>query len=69
MEGKKRCPNFTSDDKIKLIQLIESQRDVILNKKTDGVTNKAKEEARLRITTNFNATSNTIRPADSFKKM
>ncbi|KAK5648090.1 hypothetical protein RI129_002982 [Pyrocoelia pectoralis] len=69
MEGKKRCPNFTSDDKVKLIQLVESQKDVVLNKKTDGVTNKAKEEAWLRITANFNATSNTIRPTDSFKKM
>ncbi|KAK4887490.1 hypothetical protein RN001_003761 [Aquatica leii] len=69
MENKKRCPNFTSDEKIKLLKLIESQRDIILNKKTDGVTNKAKEEAWLRITANFNATSNTIRPTDSFKKM
>ncbi|KAF5278518.1 hypothetical protein FQR65_LT15667 [Abscondita terminalis] len=69
METKKRCPNFTSDEKVKLLQLIESQKDTILNKKTDGTTNKAKEDAWLQITNNFNAISSTIRPTDSLKKM
>ncbi|KAF5294373.1 hypothetical protein FQR65_LT19987 [Abscondita terminalis] len=69
METKKRCPNFTSDEKVKLLQLIESQKDTILNKKTDGTTNKAKEDAWLQITNNFNAISSTIRSINDSDKI
>ncbi|KAL4718028.1 hypothetical protein ACJJTC_015081, partial [Scirpophaga incertulas] len=68
-EKRKRGLNFSLEDKDKLIKLLLQHKDTILNKKTDGSTNEAKNSAWLSITNSFNSTSNTHRNKESLMKM
>ncbi|CAL1680936.1 unnamed protein product [Lasius platythorax] len=53
--NKMRLPNFLTDEKIKLLEIIESKKHVIENKQTDGVTIKEKEKCWLDISREFNS--------------
>ncbi|XP_072383792.1 uncharacterized protein [Diabrotica undecimpunctata] len=68
MEDKKRAVNFTYDEKFKLVEFIK-QHPVLLNKKTDGATNKAKDYAWEVLTTKFNSSGSIKRSVSSLKKM
>uniref|UniRef100_A0A6P7G8K5 Regulatory protein zeste n=1 Tax=Diabrotica virgifera virgifera TaxID=50390 RepID=A0A6P7G8K5_DIAVI len=68
MEEKKRCVNFTYDEKLKLAEFIK-QHPVLLNKKTDGATNKAKDDAWEVLTAKFNSGGSIKRSSSSLKKI
>lgn len=53
--NKKRLPNFSTDEKMTLIEIIESKKRIIENKQTDGVTIKEKEKCWLDISREFNS--------------
>ncbi|XP_029660585.1 uncharacterized protein LOC115234001, partial [Formica exsecta] len=53
--NKKRLPNFSNLEKIKLIELIEQEKNIIENKKTDNVSTKDKENCWINITKKFNS--------------
>jgi len=53
--NKKRLPNFSTDEKIILIEIIESRKHIVENKKTDSVTVKEKEKCWLDISREFNS--------------
>lgn len=57
MPPKKRLPNFSATEKMKLIQLIEEKKDIIENKKTDAISAREKEECWINLATQFNSTS------------
>ncbi|XP_071581146.1 uncharacterized protein [Temnothorax nylanderi] len=52
---KKRLPNFSTDEKITLIEIIESKKHVIENKQTDAITIKEKEKCWSDINREFNS--------------
>lgn len=54
---KKRLPNFSSAEKMKLIELIERKKKIIENKKTDNVSAKDKENCWINIMKEFNSSS------------
>lgn len=54
-DNKKRLPNFSTDEKITLIEIIERKKHIIENKQTDGVTIKEKEKCWLDISREFNS--------------
>ncbi|XP_077256004.1 uncharacterized protein LOC143893960 [Temnothorax americanus] len=54
---KKRLPNFSNLEKIKLIEIIERERSIIENKKTDNVSLKDKENCWINIAKEFNSNS------------
>ncbi|XP_028039899.1 uncharacterized protein LOC114250286 isoform X2 [Bombyx mandarina] len=68
-EKRKRGQNFTAEEKDKLVKLLASNKEVILNKKTDGCTNEAKNRAWLNVTDAFNATTTVYRTKDSLMKV
>ncbi|KAK4887383.1 hypothetical protein RN001_003654 [Aquatica leii] len=68
VEGRKRSANFTVEEKLKLIKCIE-ENVIILNKKTDATTNKAKEDAWEVLTHNFNSGGVFKRNNTSLKKI
>lgn len=53
--NKKRLPNFTTEEKITLIEIIENKKNIIENKQTDGVTIREKEKCWLEISREFNS--------------
>jgi len=53
--SRKKSPNFTNNEKIKLIELIERNKSIIENKKTDNVNTKDKEKYWIKITKEFNS--------------
>ncbi|XP_011858543.1 PREDICTED: uncharacterized protein LOC105556083 [Vollenhovia emeryi] len=53
--NKKRLPNFSTDEKITLIEIIDSKKHIIENKQTDSVTIKDKEKCWLDISREFNS--------------
>lgn len=57
-EKRKRSQNFTVDEKDKLVKLVYAYRNIILNKRTDGTTNQAKNEAWNNLCTQYNSTGN-----------
>ncbi|CAK1582841.1 unnamed protein product [Parnassius mnemosyne] len=66
---RKRCQNFTFDEKDKLVKLMNTFKNVILNKKTDGTTNQAKNEAWVNLCTRFNSTGTTARSKESLMRV
>jgi len=52
--NKKKSPNFSNLEKIKLIELIERDKNIIENKKTDNVSTREKEKCWIKITKEFN---------------
>jgi len=52
--NKKKSPNFSNLEKIKLIELIERNKNIIENKKTDNVSTRDKEKCWMKITKEFN---------------
>ncbi|XP_062533619.1 uncharacterized protein LOC134202608 [Armigeres subalbatus] len=64
---KKRAKNFTKDDVELLTELVFRFRNVIENKKTDGVTTKQKNEAWIKIAAEFSASASHPRNADQLK--
>ncbi|KAG5868040.1 hypothetical protein JTB14_001732 [Gonioctena quinquepunctata] len=67
---KKRSPNFIGREKSTLLNLIYTYKSIIENKKTDAVTRREKEDAWVKITSLFNASSpeGIPRAKDSLKK-
>ncbi|XP_050516283.1 uncharacterized protein LOC126891144 [Diabrotica virgifera virgifera] len=65
-----RGPNYSEREKQVLISIVYKYKDVIENKKTDGVTILQKEKTWKKIETEFNASSPGLinRSADSLKK-
>lgn len=57
MEGKKRNTNFTPDEKRILSELVLKYKDNVENKKTDAATNTQKNNAWIRLATEFNSVS------------
>ncbi|XP_026333673.1 uncharacterized protein LOC113240553 [Hyposmocoma kahamanoa] len=57
MEGKKRNTNFTPDEKRILSELVLKYKDSVENKKTDAATNTQKNNAWIRLATEFNSVS------------
>lgn len=53
--AKKRLPNFSNDEKIVLIELVEKYKNIIENKCTDAVTVKQKEKCWTDISREFNS--------------
>ncbi|XP_045503860.1 uncharacterized protein LOC123700650 [Colias croceus] len=68
-EKRKRGQNFSIEDKDKLIKLLLQHKNTILNKRTDGSTNEAKNCAWISITESFNSTSNIHRTKESLMKI
>lgn len=60
-EKRKRGQNFTVDEKDKLVKLVCVFKNIILNKRTDGTTNQAKNEAWINLCSQYNATGNMYR--------
>ncbi|PZC80796.1 hypothetical protein B5X24_HaOG213783 [Helicoverpa armigera] len=60
-EKRKRSQNFTVDEKDKLVKLVCVFKNIILNKRTDGTTNQAKNEAWLNLCSQYNSTGNMYR--------
>ncbi|KAH9645953.1 hypothetical protein HF086_011415 [Spodoptera exigua] len=58
-EKRKRGQNFSLEEKDKLIKLLLLHKETVLNKKTDGATNQAKNEAWTEIRNSFHSSSNT----------
>lgn len=54
-EKRKRGQNFSLEEKDKLVKILLLHKDTILNKKTDGTTNEAKNNAWITVTNTFNA--------------
>ncbi|XP_036336217.1 myb/SANT-like DNA-binding domain-containing protein 4 [Rhagoletis pomonella] len=52
---RKRGKNFTSQEEVVLVELVDDQRDVIESKKSDAVTWKQKEEAWKKLAERFTA--------------
>lgn len=52
---KKRISNFSNLEKLKLVELIEQERNIIENKKTDNISIKDKENCWMNITREFNS--------------
>lgn len=65
-----RSTNFSEQEKSSLINIIAKYKDVIENKKTDGVTNHEKNQTWDRITQEFNAStfSNVRRSKEVLKR-
>ncbi|KAL1488159.1 hypothetical protein ABEB36_015117 [Hypothenemus hampei] len=65
----KRCraPNYSQEEKMRLLSLIAEMKDVIENKTTDAVTWHQKEEAWKEVTIKFNASSLVKRSVASIK--
>nr|CAD7460853.1 unnamed protein product [Timema tahoe] len=53
-EKKSRSPNFTSNERVLLLYLLEEYVSIIENKKTDAVTSKQKEAAWKSLADDFN---------------
>lgn len=62
-----RAPNFSPDEKIRLLNIIKNYKDVVENKKTDAVTWHDKNNAWTKITAEFNATALVQRSKESLK--
>lgn len=60
-EKRKRGQNFSLEEKDKLVKILLAHKDTILNKKTDGTTNEAKNMAWLSVTNTFNSTGTIYR--------
>ncbi|KAL1487964.1 hypothetical protein ABEB36_015345 [Hypothenemus hampei] len=65
----KRCraPNYSQDEKMRLLNIISQVKDTIENKTTDAVTWHQKEEAWKQVTLKFNASSIVKRSVASIK--
>jgi Skp family chaperone for outer membrane proteins len=50
-----RVPNASSGDREILLQLVDKFKEIIENKKTDGISNNQKERAWQQLTIEFNA--------------
>lgn len=57
LNQKRRQQNFSNLEKIKLIELIEREKNIIENKKTDNVSLKDKDTCWKNITNEFNSNS------------
>ncbi|CAH1111434.1 unnamed protein product [Psylliodes chrysocephalus] len=69
MEGKRnRSANFTDEEKVKLLALLQIHSD-ILCKKTDFTFNKKKETAWMKLVQDFNSNNNIKRNVDNLKKI
>ncbi|XP_069362389.1 myb/SANT-like DNA-binding domain-containing protein 4 [Maniola hyperantus] len=68
-DKRKRSQNFTFDEKDRLVKLLDVFKDIILNKKTDGTTNQAKNEAWVNLCTQFNSTGSTARSKESLMRV
>ncbi|CAG9763448.1 unnamed protein product [Ceutorhynchus assimilis] len=68
--SKKRAPNYANNEKEYLLNLIEKYKNIIENKKTDGVSVKEKKETWEKICQEFNSASPSLhyRPMESLKK-
>ncbi|XP_023953024.2 uncharacterized protein LOC112056780 [Bicyclus anynana] len=64
-ENKIKRKVFTAEEKEKLVMVMDPYIRAILNKKTDGPTNRAKNEAWLNVCTSFNSTGTTASTARS----
>lgn len=64
---KARGKNFTEIEKATLVDIISDFKNIIENKKTDGTTLKAKNEAWHEISTRFNAASCNSRSASQLR--
>lgn len=53
-----RAPNFTAADNILLCDIVSKFKDIIENKKTDGVTLQQKQQAWLEVEKMFNSSTN-----------
>ncbi|XP_041370988.1 uncharacterized protein LOC121384596 isoform X2 [Gigantopelta aegis] len=55
MESSKRKPNWTEDETLSLVRLVDERKDIIRGKFGAGVTSKKKKEAWLAVTEEINA--------------
>lgn len=54
---RKRAPNFSAEEKLTLIEIAVSYKEIIENKKTDGVSVRSKLKAWNEIASDFNSNS------------
>ncbi|CAG5007878.1 unnamed protein product [Parnassius apollo] len=67
--NRKRCQNFAFDEKDNLIKLRDTFKNVILNKKSDGIINQATNEAWVNLCTRLNSTGTTARSKESLLRV
>lgn len=60
-EKRKRGQNFSVQEKDNLVKILLAHKDTILNKKTDGTTNEAKNMAWISVTNTFNSSATVYR--------
>ncbi|XP_039312007.1 uncharacterized protein LOC120359252 [Solenopsis invicta] len=53
--AKKRISNFSNLEKLKLVEIIEREKNIIKNKKTDNISIKDKENCWIDVTREFNS--------------
>ncbi|XP_059055008.1 uncharacterized protein LOC131849040 [Achroia grisella] len=68
-EKRKRSQNYSIYEKDRLVKLLASHKETILNKRTDGSTNEAKNKAWIEVTNAYNSSSTIYRPKDSLMKL
>ncbi|CAH2239971.1 jg3401 [Pararge aegeria aegeria] len=70
-DKRKRCPNFSEDEKIRFLGILHRHGQVILSKVTshDLQTNRLKEKAWIEITKDLNSSGTVVRTTDNLKKL
>jgi hypothetical protein len=61
-----RAPNISEEEKAIILYCISVEKHIVESKKTDKFSNKEKNEAWERITTNFNSHKNVHKVSTSF---
>ncbi|XP_063219111.1 myb/SANT-like DNA-binding domain-containing protein 3 [Bacillus rossius redtenbacheri] len=64
-----RTQNFSSDEKMKVLSLVERHKNIIENKRTDAVSCKEKDAAWEKLANTFNAGSSVMRSKESLRKL
>lgn len=68
MAKRVRKPNFTQTELLALVEGVQNQRDIILGKFSDTVSNEKKKREWQTITNSVNAVSNSVRTVDDIRK-
>lgn len=67
-EKRDRCSNFSFEDTDFFVSLVEERRHVLECKKTDTVTNKAKDLEWEKLAVSYNSKSNAVRTAKMLRR-
>ena len=62
-----RAPNFSIDEKLRILYVIEKYKDVVENKKTDALTWQEKNAAWTKITAEVNSNGSVPRTVENIK--